>query len=317
MSLIKYILLCLLAIPVLLGYSIIFWAGSQHLIDPLFFIDQPIEDLVVVRDSLFEVDYLPQQREYHDIILANKKQGEIGCLISMPINFPEGGLPVVIILGGLEVGRYTLKYIPNPGQNIIVSYQYPYHPEYWYEGSALEELPIIRSSVLSVPAQVISLINWIVNQDWVNRQKMTVTGYSFGAIFIPAIYRLATKHQISPRYGVIAYGGVNIRQLLHTNLRNFDEPFRSVFSWLAATAIRGIEPAYHAPFLKSEFLIINGTKDHQIPEGNWRKLHQLIPEPKSIVILEEGHLHPRKTDLTKKLVKMSHEWLFQKGVVSF
>jgi len=124
-------------------------------------------------------------------------------------------------------------------------------------------------------------------------------------------------HQIGLDYGVIAYGGVNLYQLLVTNMTNFSEPFRSLFSWLAATAIRGIEPTYHAPYMQSEFLVINGTQDHQIPEDSWRKLHQLIPNPKTIVILEEGHMHPRKTALTEKLVKMSHQWLIQKGVANF
>jgi hypothetical protein len=307
----------LLAIPVLFVYCIIFWAVSQHLVDPLSFIDQTIEDLSVVKDSLFNTDYLTQQREYYDMILTNNKQGEIRCLISLPATIPKEGLPVVIVLGGLEAGRYTLKYISDPGQNVIVSYQYPYHPEYWYEGSAINELPAIRSSVLRVPAQVISLIKWIAAQDWADGKRITVTGYSFGALFVPAIYRLVAKHQIAIQYGIIAYGGVNIRQLLHTNLTKFSEPFRSVFSWLAAEALRGIEPAYHLPYVKAEFLVINGTHDTQIPEHNWRELHQLVPDPKTIMILEEGHLHPRKVDLTKKLVRLSHEWMLQKGVVRF
>ncbi len=317
MSRIKHILISLLAIPVLLLFSILFWALCQYFSDPLDFIDQPIGDLEIVRDSTFQADFLPQQRKYHDLILANPEQGEIGCMISLPTNIPAGGLPVVIILGGLEIGQYTLKYIPDPGQNIILIYQYPYHPEYWYAGTAIEELPLIRKSVLSVPAQVISLKNWIADQDWADDRRITITGYSFGALFMPAIYRLAAHNQIPLRYGVIAYGGINIYQLLDTNMTNFSEPFRSLFSWLAATALRGIEPAYHAPYLQAEFLLINGTKDHQIPEESWRELHRLIPEPKKIVILEEGHMHPRKAALTQRLVKISHEWLIQKGVANF
>jgi len=317
MSIFKYILIILLAVPILLLSSIMVWAVSQHLYDPLDFIDQPIEDLIVVRDSIFQANFLPQQRKYHNLTLVNPELGEIRCMISLPAKIPAKGLPVVIILGGLEVGQYTLKYIPDPGQNIIVIYQYPYHPEYWYAGTAIEELPLIRKSVLSVPAQVLSLKKWISSQLWSDDKRITITGYSFGALFIPAIYRLAANHKVPLNSGIIAYGGVNIYKLLHTNMTTFSEPLRSVFSWLAATAIRGIEPSYHAPYLEAEFLIINGTKDHQIPEDSWRELHQLIPEPKTILILEEGHMHPRKTDLTQRLVKISHEWLIQKGVANF
>ena len=115
---------------------------------------------------------------------------------------------------------------------------------------------------------------------------------------------------------MIAYGGLDIYQLLVTNMTNVIQPFRSILSWLAATAIRGAEPSLHAAYLSSEFLLINGTKDHQIPTENWQRLHQLIPEPKTIIILEEGHMHHRKIALTQKLVNLSQSWLLQKKMIN-
>jgi len=313
---VKYIVLAILALPILLMLTLISWVISQYLTNPLDFVDQPIENLSIVSDSVFQAEFLPEDRVYHSIILQNTQQGEVRILLSTPSEIPEEGLPVVIILGGLEVGKYTLKYIPDPGNNIIITYQYPYHPEYWYKGSAFEQIPIIRSSVLTVPSQVLSLINWISYQEWADNNKMTVTGYSFGALFIPAIYRLAAQNSIPIKYGVIAYGGSDLYQLLVTNMTNFDQPLRSLFSWLAAISLRGIEPAAHAPFMRAEFLVVNGTLDHQIPEDSWRELHSLIPEPKTIIILEEGHMHPRKVELTRRLVKLSHKWLIEKGVAN-
>jgi dienelactone hydrolase len=292
------------------------WIGIQYLSDPMDFIDQPIDDLVLESDSVFQVDFLPQERLYHSITLRNTKPNDIRFLVSMPIEIPNEGLPVILILGGLEIGQFTLKYIPDPGKNIIVAYQYPYHPEYWYQGSALEEIPTIRSSVLSVPSQVLSIINWLSVQNWSDKNRITVTGYSFGALFVPAIYHLAVHQQVPLKYGVIAYGGVDIYYLLVTNMNNFSQPFRSLYSWIAAVAIRGIEPSVHAPLMEAEFLVINGTEDHQIPKESWQHLHRLIPDPKTIVILEEGHMHPRKTDLTRRLVKLSHDWLIKKGMAN-
>jgi hypothetical protein len=225
---------------------IIIWVTIQTLTDPFDFIDQPVDKLTVVSDSIFQTDFLPQERIYHATTLQKMNQGEINIIVSMPVDIPDNGLPIILILGGLEVGKYTLKYIPEPGQNIIVSYQYPYHPEYWYQGSPLEEIPTIRSSVLSVPSEVLSLINWLSDQHWADKNRITVTGYSFGALFVPAIYRLAVHHHIPLNYGVIAYGGADIYQLLVTNMTNFSQPFRSLFSWIAAVAIHGIEPAVPA-----------------------------------------------------------------------
>ena len=313
---IKYSLFGLLSIPIVLLIIILIWIGIQYLIDPLDYIEKPLSEQFIINTSALEEDFLPKERTYQEVLLKSKNQSEIKFLVSMPENIPEQGLPVIIILGGLEVGKYTLKYIPDPGNNIIISYQYPYHPEYWYQGSVIEQLPLIRSSVLIVPTQVLSLIRWIGNQEWADDEKITVTGYSFGALFVPAIYRLAAQHHIPLKFGVIAYGGVNLYQLMKTNMTTISQPFRSIFSWFGAVALRGIEPAVHTPHMRAEFLVINGTQDHQIPEESWRELHQLIPDPKTVVILEEGHMHPRKIDLTQRLVKLSHKWLISKGMAN-
>jgi hypothetical protein len=312
----KYFLFSLLGLFTLIIIITGIWIILQLLTDPIEYINQPIDELVLVSDSVFQADFLPEERIYHAMIVKNRQQVEINFLVSQPVDIPPEGLPVVLILGGLEVGKYTLKYIPDPGQNIIVTYQYPYHPEYWYKGSAIEEIPAIRSSVLTVPSQVLSLINWISAQSWADKNRITITGYSFGALFIPAIYRLAAQNHVLLKFGVIAYGGVDLYQLLVTNMTNFSQPLRSIFSWLAAIALRGIEPAAHAPFMRAEFLVINGTLDHQITEDSWRGLHLLIPKPKTIVILEEGHMHPRKVELTRRLVTLSHKWLIEKGVAN-
>ena len=95
-----------------------------------------------------------------------------------------------------------------------------------------------------------------------------------------------------------------------------DSPWRSVGAWLGETAIYGIEPERHLPYMNNEFLLINGTKDHQISTYSWKKLHQLIPQPKTVVILDEGHMHPRKPELTKKLVKISREWLKERELIN-
>ena len=64
MLLFKYTFYGLLAISVLIIYSGILWLTHQHLINPLDFINQPVEKLAMVRDSLFVADYLPSGREY-------------------------------------------------------------------------------------------------------------------------------------------------------------------------------------------------------------------------------------------------------------
>jgi hypothetical protein len=296
--------------------SILFWFILQNFLDPLELINRHPGSVLNIQDSVFVEAYLPPARVYEYITLKTEEIGPIQAIISRPVSVTSEVLPVVIILGGLEVGTYTLGQITDPGKNIIIIYHYPYHPAYWYEGTALFEIPVIRESVMNVPAQVLTLYQWTGSQPWADKNRMTISGYSFGALFVPAIYHLAELQNIRINFGVMAYGGVDIYQLLLTNMNQVAEPFRSVISWLSFSAIRGIEPALHAPFLRSEFLLINGTRDHQIPERNWRELHRLVPEPKTIRILNEGHMHQRNVELTKRLVNISQNWLLQRGVIN-
>jgi dipeptidyl aminopeptidase/acylaminoacyl peptidase len=156
----------------------------------------------------------------------------------------------------------------------------------------------------------------VAEQNWSDEDRISITGFSFGALFVPAVFHLAAQNEVNIKYGVIAYGGTDIYSLLNTNMTNLSQPLRTIISFMAATAIRGVEPALHAPYVRGEFLLINGNQDHQIPADSWQELHRLIPEPREIVILNEDHMHPRKTDLTKRLVQMSREWLLEKGVVN-
>ena len=309
----------LLVITVLFALVLILigsWATWEHHRDPLAAIDIDPGSIISVMDSVFTSDLIPLSRTYRQIILTTEHIGKIDALISQPQSIPQNGLPVVIILGGLEIGVENFQLIPDPGNNIIIIYRYPYSPRYWYDGTAISQIPIIRRSVLNVPSQVLTLENWTSEQTWAGKDRICIIGYSFGALFIPSVYHLAAYKNENLPPGVIAYAGADIYELLKTNLKNLSQPFRTIVAWTASTAIYSVEPALHLPYMKNEFLIINGTKDHQISEYSWRKLQQLVPEPKKIIMLDEGHMHPNKPELTMKLVHLSQQWLLEKGVIN-
>ena len=256
------------------------------------------------------------ERDYRRIVLDTEFVGPIEALVSRPDTVPEEGLPVVVILGGLEIGIENFRQIPDPGENIYVIYKYPYTPEYWYEGSAVVELPEIRSSMLKVPSQALTLYEWVIEQPWAEEGRVSFAGYSFGAMFLPAVFHLGQSQGIPLNPAVMAYAGVDISDLLYTNMDTFSSPWRDLLAWLGETAIYGVEPERHMPHVKNEFLLINGTKDHQVSTYSWKKLHELTPEPKTIIILEEGHMHPKKPELTKKLVKISKAWFRERGLIN-
>jgi len=292
------------------------WAGYQRWRDPIAALDADIIFLQKVRETQTTVELLSEKRIYADVTLYSRQMDSIHVTISLPDSIPIEGFPVMIVLGGLEIGRESLKYIPVQGQNIVISYQYPYHPRYWYDGSKITQIPVIRSAAMKVPAQVVALVDWAKQQYWSDKKRLSILGYSFGAFFVPAIYRLADLHELNLGPAVMAYGGVDLYAVLLNNLKFLSAIPRTITSWTVATAIYPLEPALHLPHLKGEFLVINGRTDHQIPEPCWQKFQQLTPQPKTVMILDAGHMHPSKPDLTLRVVEISRQWLLERNAIN-
>ena len=316
-KIIKVVLSGLLSTFLILFLLLGSWVLWERNRDTLSAIDLYPGKVELSHDTILNISFeeLPD-RTYRHVTLTTKYLGDIEAYISQPPVIEKEGVPVVIIMGGLEVDADIFKLIQDPGENIYVVFKYPYTPEYWYEGTPVVEIPVIRKSMLAVPSQALALHQWVTQQSWAKKEHVTFTGYSFGAMFIPAIYHLAESHNKILNPGVIAYAGADISDLLYTNMDKIESPWRSCLAWIGETAIFSIEPAHHLPYMNNEFLLINGTKDHQISTYSWRKLHQLTPQPKTIVILDEGHMHPRKPELTIKLVTITRDWLRERGLIN-
>ena len=147
----------LLVVAILLSLMLILigsWAIWEHHRDPIKAIDKDPGKIVMVTDSMLGSNLPSPSRTYRQIILNTEYISDIEALISQPTFIPNQGLPVVIILGGLEIGIQNFQLIPDPGNNIIIIYRYPYSPRYWYDGAAVNQIPIIRRSVLNVPSRL-------------------------------------------------------------------------------------------------------------------------------------------------------------------
>jgi len=304
--------LIVLLLPIV---AISIWAIWEHLRDPLAALDHGNPEISVVRDSIYTVEAKSGIRIYHDIVLFAGDLDSIRFTLSLPAGKTGLRFPVIMVIGGLEIGRTSLRYVGHHGDNVLIAYEYPYGPEYWYEGTPLTEIPAIRSAVRSVPAQLEAVVRWARMQPWADTGRISTFSYSFGAMFVPAFYRLAASRGSTMGPATLMYGGVDIEALLLHNLQIESDIVRGIFAWLAATAIRPVEPALHLPHLHSELLIINGTRDRLIPEECWRSLQELAPEPKTIVNLETGHMHPGATELIDRLVETGRQWLLEREAI--
>jgi len=256
------------------------------------------------------------KRYYSDIHILSEETDTIKAIISFPPGYSNRRLPVITILGGLRIARENFSFIKNPGQNIIIIYIYPYQAEQWQRGFILSEIPKVRSAILQTPGQIAELMHWTQQQEWADTNKVSLLGYSFGALFTPAVEQVAAQNHIRTGPLIISYGGADFDLLLQQNLKVKPKWLRPLIAWFGSTLIYSVDPIHHAPKMKGNIYLINGRHDNQIPKDSWQLLHRLAPATSKIDILDEGHMHPRKPELTQKLVDMSRQWLKKQGILN-
>lgn len=282
--------------------------------DPLSVIDQPAGKVALLKEAVLENDNLPQKRDYRRILLSTAHLGDIEAVISRPEKITKK-LPVLLVMGGWEVGAKNFKLIPEPGDYILVIYRYPYMPKNWKEGASVQEVFRIRDAIYSVPSQVLALTDWLSGQAYVDKERISLLGFSLGALFLPSVYHLDAVTDKQLNAGVIAFGGVDIGDILQTNLRNVHTLLRTAAAQTAAFFIDAVEPLHHLPHMENEFLLINASKDEMMSRHSRELLIQLTPEPKNIITLDAGHIGANKVKLVEEVVGISTKWLTEKGIL--
>lgn len=301
------------AVILFLTLQLLWWEADN--INPKCAFTRFHSSVVQVLSRQSDVVYLAdEKRLYSDIQLYSPYSSGIRFTVSTPLE-PDSMYPVIILLGGLEIGRYSLNYLPEQGNNVIIAYEYPYRPQYWYDAPGIHQLEWIRQSALMVPYEISVVTRWIHQQDWYNRKPVILMGYSFGALFIPAIAAYAAEINIHFSPVIIAYGGGNLPQILKANLKKLPSLIRHPLSWYFSRALYPLEPVRYTRYLPPEVLIINGIKDKQIPIQSAKELYQSIIPPPDLILLNEGHMHPRKTYLIDSLIVLSKTWLLQQGAI--
>ena len=305
-------LFCLF-LAVLASGLVFSWYRYEKNRDPLPLLDRGPVVYRVVREDTLEVETQSREpRVFHEVTLDAGLAGTVRFTVSLPKDQRGKRLPTVVILGGLEIGQASLGYVPTHGRNALLAYQYPGSREPWYEASLRGKLPAIRRAVLDVPAQVEALLAWVGAQPWADRSRVSLMGYSFGAVFLPSVQHLAQSHGRVLGPSVLAYGGADIPELLMANLELRPRWFRRLLVELLAVSIRPVEPALHLPRLKGEFLFINGKRDIQIPPASALLMQRLVPGPKRVVWLEAGHMNAEEPVLLAQIIRISREWMMQR-----
>ncbi len=250
--------------------------------------------------------------------LEDPEVGRIGLMVSLPHPGPEGPLPASVLVGGLGPGERTLAYLRAPaGDNAIVAYDWPV-PETTPRGAGwVLRAPGLYRRILSVPAQVAAALDWASRQPWADERRISLLGFSLGALAAPAAQRLADEAGHAVRWTVLAYGGTDLGELLAAHPRVRPDWVKPLLSRVVDLLLRPIEPAHHLPHLDGRFLVLGGRDDELVPRRPARRFQALTPAPKTTVELGGEHIGmgPGQTALLDEIIRVSRGWLIDRGAI--
>ncbi len=100
------------------------WLAWQLFRDPLVALPHAAGVRMVSFEFIDAQAHLPQGRRYQRLSLETNGAGTAKFTISLPKGRAPQPLPVLIILGGLTTGADSMSFLPQPGRNALVAYEY-------------------------------------------------------------------------------------------------------------------------------------------------------------------------------------------------
>ena len=265
-----------------------------------------------------EREFYHNSRKIKKVKLLHSYLGDINLAISFPQNYSKEILPVLFILGGLETGLKSVKYVSDIGNNIIVGFDWPIKDYDLDSKEFILDLNRFFKKIFNSPKQAAVAIEWVSKQNW-TEDKISILGFSIGAIVAPSVQRLLeNRKNVKIKFTVLAYGGTNIGLLINKNPYIKPKWLKPFLGWVIQIIFNPIDPKENLPHISGNFLIINGKEDNLIPLESSLSMQKLTPLPKKIILLDGEHMGIGKQQkkLLNTIIEKIREWLIENNAIN-
>jgi dienelactone hydrolase len=260
----------------------------------------------------------PPGRRLAHVVLEGGALGPIGIVLSLPEPLPARPLPVVMVLGGAETGAENIAVIPAAGDNAIIGFDWPMPLHLKASLAAAAAIPAIYREILSTPAAIASALEWCAARPWADRHRVSVLGYSLGALAAPAAEDLAERDGLPIGWTILAYGGAPIAALIAANPHFRPAWLRDGLAPVVGFLVAPLDPVRHLPDVSSRFLVLEGRDDNLVPAAARARLRDAVPAPREVMVFPGSHMGvgPGKRALLEAIIAASRAWLLRQGAVN-
>jgi len=220
--------------------------------------------------------------------------------------------PILMILGGHRTGSDAVDLFGDIGRHIVVGVDYPYDGPDKVKGvlPVAKTLPKARQAFLDTVPAVSLIVDWLVEQPWVDPDRIYVIGASLGVPFA------TTATARDPRIAglILVHGAADNRLWLQAQVeRRIDTailhyPLATVLHWLAYGPV--LDTREHiARVSPRPVLIIGATDDERTPAGQTELLFEAAREPRRLRFTDGQHIQPNRPEIIAELLRVADEEL--------
>lgn len=222
----------------------------------------------------------------------------------------DGPRTVLLVLGGHRTGRDAVDLFGDTGEWAVVAVDYPYDGPEKVRGfrQTIAMLPKARKALRDTAAALSLVLDWLVEQDWVDDDRIIGVGGSLG---VPPI--AATAARDSRITGVmLVHGAADNRLWLETQVaRRVDTallhyPLSVLLDWLSYGPV--YDAGDHVGLIAPRPVLIVGARDDErTPAGQAQLLFELAADPRRLRFTDGEHIEPDRTEIIAALLAIARE----------
>lgn len=225
----------------------------------------------------------------------------------------EAPQPVLMVLGGHRTGSDAVELFGDVGSRVIVGVDYPYDGPDKIRGALniARTIPLARQAFLDTTPAVSLILDWLVQQTWVDKSRIVIVGASLGVPF--AASAAARDPRITGM--MLVHGAADNRLWLQAQVarrietRFLHYPLSTVLYWLAYGPV--LDTSKHVAALAPRpVLIVAARNDERTPAGQAELLFEAADEPKRLRFTDGQHIEPNRKDIIAELLQIADQEFF-------
>ena len=231
---------------------------------------------------------------------------QINLRILLPPEAANGRVPVVMLIGGRETGKYAVDLITNPQGIAYAAIDYPYAGSTSVSGlwQSMAVIPQVQDAVLDTPPALMLATDWLVQQPWADPSRTELVGASFGVPFAAVAGALDSRFT---RVWLIHGAANNIEWLQHAGRRHIRNDFvRNITARTVHLLLYGnsfVTSEWLAEIAPRPAVIIAARDDERVPESSLQVFEEIAHRDNVTLIRTEGqHIGPGREYELEQLV---------------